>query len=113
MVNFLDFFSQRYSQHLQFLRKHGSYFFGFKTGLGFKFALHGKVNHKIALVTIGSHEVEMVTDFGVKFHDSRCIEEGNFVLKETITYNKFAERPRDKCVAIFQKNHKKALNFIN
>ena len=55
----------------------------------------------------------MVTDFGVKFHDSRCIEEGNFVLKETITYNKFSERPRDKCLAIFQKIHKKALGFIN
>jgi hypothetical protein len=34
-------------------------------------------------------------------------------LKETITYNKNAERPREKCLFIYQKNHKKALNFIN
>lgn len=34
-------------------------------------------------------------------------------MKETITYNRPSERPREKCISIFQKNHKKGLNFIN
>jgi hypothetical protein len=53
---------------LQFVNKNGVYYFGFKAGLGFKFTLSGKVNHRIVMVSIGSHEDERVTDFGVKFH---------------------------------------------
>ena len=68
LVNFLENYLSKHSQHLQFVNKNGLYYFGYKNGLGFKFTLNGKVNHKTAMVSIGSHEDERVNDFGVKFH---------------------------------------------
>ncbi len=79
---------------VRFIEEGESKYFGFENGIGFRFSLQGKVNHRIKIISIGSFEDQRISDYGVKFHVNRCVEEGNFLLKETITYNKWSERPR-------------------
>jgi hypothetical protein len=81
LLSFLKSFSDKHNQYIQFGNRNGTYNFGFEAGLGFRFTVNGKVNHRINMASIGSIEDDRVTDFGVKFHETRCIEEGNFTLK--------------------------------
>lgn len=56
LINFLNGFADKYKQYIKFDHRNKEYYFGFHNGLGFKFGLNGKVNHRINLISIGMHE---------------------------------------------------------
>lgn len=56
LINFLNGFADKYHQYIKLDNKNKEYYFGFVNGLGFRFNLNGKVNHRINLISIGTHE---------------------------------------------------------
>jgi len=81
-ASYLQKIAEKHSNlSIKFIEEGDCKYFGFHNGLGFRFNLQGKVYHKIKILSIGSFEDQRITDFGVKFHVNRCVEEGNFLLK--------------------------------
>lgn len=81
-MNYLQKIAEKYSHlSIRFIEEPDCKYFGFQNGLGFRFNLQGKVYHRIKILSMGTFDDQKITDFGVKFHVNRCIEEGNFSLK--------------------------------
>lgn len=84
----------------------GCCYFGFVNGLAMVF------NCNNGLVAIGKHTNEEVSEFGGKWKNSRNGCEGNFEFGgERVNYS--GERPGNQIYPIFQRLHKRSLNFVN
>jgi hypothetical protein len=84
----------------------GCCYFGYSNGLALVF------NATNGLVSVGLHKEEQVSEFGGKFEGTRWAEEGCFERGgERVRYS--GERPSNKIYSIFQKIHKRSLDFHN
>lgn len=80
-------------------------YFGFSEGLGIIF------NPNNGVVSVGVHSNKKLTELGGKYELPTYVIEGNFETNEVIKYSK--DRPKGQIYSIFQKMHKRSLNFKN
>jgi hypothetical protein len=90
---YLSRLANRYSALARLTSLDKLHYFGFQEGLGFNFSFRGQHNKSIQMISIGYHSRGKLTEIGIKYHQSNCIEEGNFSNKETISY-RLSQRPR-------------------
>ena len=97
----------RQSNHIKTFPCHQNCcYLGFFRGLGIIF------NSNNGLVSVGHHANEELVEFGGRFISSRSGEEGNFEPNgDKIKYN--GSRPVSQIQSIFQRLHKRSMNFVN
>lgn len=80
-------------------------YYGYDEGLGITF------NSNNGVVSVGNHTNKKLSEFGGKFEHPNFVIEGNFNTNEIVRYSN--ERPKQQIYSIYQKMHKRSLNFKN